>query len=52
MMGERVMIRPRTVPELLAGGRRTGGGEAAEERRPRLTKLLLNVTIQRSLGAV
>ncbi|KAE9463410.1 hypothetical protein C3L33_04692, partial [Rhododendron williamsianum] len=52
-MVERVIIRPRTVPDLLAGGRRTGGVAATEEQqRPRLTKLLLNVTIQRSLGAV
>ncbi|KAI8573519.1 hypothetical protein RHMOL_Rhmol01G0284100 [Rhododendron molle] len=51
-MVERVIIRPRTVPDLLAGGRRTGGVATTEEQRPRLTKLLLNVTIQRSLGAV
>lgn len=49
LMEERVLIRPRTVPDLLSG--RRGGGFPAEER-PKLTKLLLNVTIQRSLGAV
>jgi len=49
LMEERILIRPRTVPDLLSG--RRGGGFLAEER-PKLTKLLLNVTIQRSLGTV
>lgn len=50
-----MLPRPRTVPELLAG--RGAGGSSAEDvvalgTPPKLTKLLLNVTIQRSLGAV
>lgn len=42
--------RPRTVPDLLAG--KVTAGVSSPEARPKLTKLLLNVTIQRSLGAV
>lgn len=50
-----LLPRPRTVPNLLptAGGKsfeRTSSG--GEIRPAKLTKLLLNVTIQRSLGAV
>lgn len=50
-----MLPRPRTVPDLLAG--RRAGGSSTEEvvalgRPPKLTKLLLNVTIQRSTGAV
>ncbi|KAL0369570.1 UNVERIFIED_CONTAM: hypothetical protein Sangu_0275100 [Sesamum angustifolium] len=50
-----MLPRPRTVPDLLAG--RRAGGSSAEDvvalgTQPKLTKLLLNVTIQRSLGAV
>jgi len=41
--------RPRTVPNLLSG--RSVAGFSTETR-PRLTKLLLNVTVQRSLGPV
>ncbi|KAJ9177988.1 hypothetical protein P3X46_009910 [Hevea brasiliensis] len=41
--------RPNTLPDLL-GGRRTAG--VSTEARPKLTKLLLNVTIQGSVGAV
>ncbi|KAA8544194.1 hypothetical protein F0562_022170 [Nyssa sinensis] len=41
--------RPRTVPDLLSGRSVAG---VSPEGRPKLTKLLLNVTIQRSLGAV
>lgn len=45
--------RPRTVPELISG---KGVGVATTETmtmtRPKLTKLLLNVTVQRSLGPV
>ncbi|XP_047968722.1 uncharacterized protein At4g22758 [Salvia hispanica] len=40
---------PRTVPDLLTG---SGSAEAAAASPPKLTKLLLHVTIQRSLGAV
>ncbi|KAI3450670.1 hypothetical protein Pfo_007335 [Paulownia fortunei] len=50
-----MLPRPRTVPDLLAG--RGAGGSSAEDvvalgTPPKLTKLLLNVTIQRCLGAV
>ncbi|XP_058108461.1 uncharacterized protein LOC131251633 [Magnolia sinica] len=48
--------RPRTVPDLLSGRipeSPPAGGSATEGFVPlRLTKLLLNVTVQRSLGAV
>ncbi|KAL0436334.1 UNVERIFIED_CONTAM: hypothetical protein Sradi_0341300 [Sesamum radiatum] len=52
---EEMLPRPRTVPDLLAG--RRAGGSSAEDvvalgTQPKLTRLLLNVTIQRSLGAV
>ncbi|KAK4396767.1 hypothetical protein Sango_1513300 [Sesamum angolense] len=50
-----ILPRPRTVPELLAG-RRAGGTTVdegvAQGKPPKFTKLLLNVTIQRSLGPV
>ncbi|KAG8387548.1 hypothetical protein BUALT_Bualt02G0032700 [Buddleja alternifolia] len=48
-----MLPRPRTVPDLLAW-RRSGGGSTAEDvvAPPKLTKLLLNVTVQRSAGAV
>ncbi|KAL0417633.1 UNVERIFIED_CONTAM: hypothetical protein Sradi_1176800 [Sesamum radiatum] len=54
-VAEAMLPRPRTVPDLLAG--RRAGGSSAEDvvalgTQPKLTKLLLNVTIQRSLGAV
>ena len=42
--------RPKTVPDLLLT--RNLAGNASPEVRPRLTKLLLNVTIRGSLGAV
>ncbi|KAL0436993.1 UNVERIFIED_CONTAM: hypothetical protein Sradi_0407200 [Sesamum radiatum] len=50
-----MLPRPRTVPELLVG--RRAGGTAVDEgvaqgKPPKFTKLLLNVTIQRSLGPV
>ncbi|KAK1373517.1 Zinc finger protein [Heracleum sosnowskyi] len=43
--------RPRTVPDLLAG-RRVTEVSSPEGKPAKLTKLLLNVTVQRSLGAV
>ncbi|KAK1398309.1 Zinc finger protein [Heracleum sosnowskyi] len=43
--------RPRTVPDLLAG-RRLAGVSSPEVKPAKLTKLLLNVTVQRSLGPV
>ncbi|KAK4440646.1 hypothetical protein Salat_0399500 [Sesamum alatum] len=54
-VAEKMLPRPRTVPDLLAG--RRAGGSSVEDvmalgTQPKLTKLLLNVTIQRSLGAV
>lgn len=50
-----LLSRPRTVPDLFHG--RGSGGSSAEDvvalvTVPKLTKLLVNVTIQRSLGAV
>lgn len=45
-----MLPRPRTVPDLLAG--KSSAGASRSETPPKLTKLLLNVTIQRSLGAV
>ncbi|KAG8371203.1 hypothetical protein BUALT_Bualt13G0062800 [Buddleja alternifolia] len=50
-----MLPRPRTVPDLLAWRRDDGGAaaEVAAHGRPaKLTKLLLNVTIQRSVGPV
>ncbi|GLT51302.1 hypothetical protein SLA2020_247210 [Shorea laevis] len=43
--------RPRTLPEMRSE-RNTPLGVSSPEGRPKLTKLLLNVTIQGSLGAV
>ncbi|XP_018848634.1 uncharacterized protein At4g22758 [Juglans regia] len=42
--------RPKTVPELLSD--KSATGTTSQEGRPRLMKLLLNVTIQGSLGPV
>lgn len=42
--------RPRTLPELFS--HKSATGTTSQEGRPRLTKLLLNVTIQGSLGPV
>ena len=42
--------RPKTLPDLLSGRRSVSG--LSPEGGPRLTKLLLNVTVQRSLGPV
>ena len=50
-MGEN-LIRPRTVPDLLACRSAGGEGGGPAEGCRKLTKLLLNVTVQRSLGAV
>lgn len=52
-----LLQRPRTVPDLLAGRRSCSAGSstaaaAAAQCPPKLTKLLLNVTIQRSTGAL
>lgn len=47
-----MLPRPRTVPDLLAGRGSAEDMVALGTPPPRLTKLLLNVTIQRSLGAV
>lgn len=46
---EEMLPRTRTLPELFAG---RGAAEDLAAPLPKLTKLLLNVTIQRSLGAV
>nr|DAD28707.1 TPA_asm: hypothetical protein HUJ06_030175 [Nelumbo nucifera] len=44
------LLRPKTDPDLLSGRKFT---VTAQETAPaKLTKLLLNVTIQRSLGAI
>ncbi|CAA0815002.1 Unknown protein [Striga hermonthica] len=53
-LGASVLPRPRTVPDLLSGrGSSWSSAEDAAAAAPqKLTKLLLNVTIQRSLGAV
>lgn len=47
-----MLPRPRTVPDLLAS--RRGGGSSVEvaAQPPKLTKLLVNVTVQRSPGPV
>ncbi|KZV42625.1 hypothetical protein F511_32888 [Dorcoceras hygrometricum] len=52
-VGPEVLPRPRTVPDLLVG-RRNGVNTPDEAviRPLKLTKLLLNVTVQRSLGPV
>lgn len=51
---ELLLRRPRTVPDLLAGGRNSAGesSTAVNIRPMKLTKFLLNVTIQRSVGPV
>ncbi|KAK4709122.1 hypothetical protein R3W88_030047 [Solanum pinnatisectum] len=49
-----LLRRPRTVPDLLSAGRisaRTGNSPEVKDKL-KLTKLLLNVTIQRSIGPV
>ncbi|CAN4116301.1 unnamed protein product [Withania somnifera] len=49
-----LLRRPRTVPDLLAGGRNSSGESSKKVniRQMKLMKLLLNVTIQRSVGPV
>lgn len=49
-----LLPRPRTVPDLLSSGRQVleRGSSNGDLRPAKLTKLLLNVTIDRSLGAV
>ncbi|MCD7470316.1 hypothetical protein HAX54_010050 [Datura stramonium] len=47
-----LLRRPRTVPDLLSAGRPSAGTSPEVKDRLKLTKLLLNVTIQRSLGPV
>ena len=47
------MRRPKTLPDLLASsGSRNSVGMMTTDGPPKLTKLLLNVTIQGSVGAV
>ncbi|KAJ4827360.1 hypothetical protein Tsubulata_014948 [Turnera subulata] len=48
------MRRPKTLPDLLVGGRNVTAGFSPEQATPlpKLTKLLLNVTVQGSVGAV
>lgn len=48
-MPEARIRRPKTLPDLLTGKNLTG---PLPEARPKLTKLLLNVTIQGSVGTV
>lgn len=45
------LIRPRTVPDLMSGTS-AFTNETMTITRPKLTKLLLNVTVSRSLGPV
>lgn len=49
-----LLRRPRTVPDLLSAGRISAGTGKSPEMKDKLklTKLLLNVTIQRSIGPV
>lgn len=47
-----LLRRPRTVPDLLSAGRISAGTSPDIKDKLKLTKLLLNVTIQRSLGPV
>ncbi|KAL3654299.1 hypothetical protein CASFOL_003980 [Castilleja foliolosa] len=51
MVAAEMLQRPRTVPDLLTG-RGSAEDVTALAMPPKMTKLLLNVTIQRSLGAV
>lgn len=50
-----LLTRPRTVPDLISGKKFINDRKSSPEidfRPPKLTKLLLNVSIQRTLGAV
>ena len=47
-----VLRRPKTQPDLYSGRNMAGVSPAPVVEAPRLTKLLLNVTVQRSLGPV
>lgn len=47
-----MLPRPRTVPDLLASRRGGGSSVEAAAQPPKLTKLLVNVTVQRSPGPV
>ncbi|KAJ8551959.1 hypothetical protein K7X08_028402 [Anisodus acutangulus] len=47
-----LLRRPRTVPDLLSAGRISAGTSPEVKDKLKLTKLLLNVTIQRSIGPV
>ncbi|XP_057781916.1 uncharacterized protein LOC131000153 [Salvia miltiorrhiza] len=47
-----MLPRPRTVPDLLAGRRAGASSSPPPPPLPKLTKLLVNVTIQRSPGPV
>ncbi|KAK4370600.1 hypothetical protein RND71_010075 [Anisodus tanguticus] len=44
--------RPRTLPDLFSVKRHAAGDSPELQVRPKFTKLLLNVTIQRSLGPI
>lgn len=48
----RILRRPNTLPNLLGGRSLSGGAPSTAEALPKLTKLLLNVTFQGSVGAV
>lgn len=47
-----LLRRPRTVPDLLSAGRISSGTSPEVKYKLKQTKLLLNVTIQRSIGPV
>ncbi|KAF8009517.1 hypothetical protein BT93_J0502 [Corymbia citriodora subsp. variegata] len=52
MEAAKQLPRPRTVPDLLVARKGLAQASAGADERPRLTKLLLNVTLQGSLGPV
>ncbi|KAJ8568442.1 hypothetical protein K7X08_027975 [Anisodus acutangulus] len=47
-----LLRRPRTVPDLLSAGRISAGSSPEVKDKLKLTKLLLNIAIQRSIGPV
>ncbi|CAN4119460.1 unnamed protein product [Withania somnifera] len=47
-----LLRRPRTVPDFLSAGRISAGTSPVIKDKLKLTKLLLNVTIQRSIGTI